>query len=430
MESIFALVDCNNFYVSCERVFAPRLVGRPVIVMSNNDGCVVSRSDEAKALGIGMGQPVFQLQDIVQRHDVATLSSNYALYGDMSRRVMETLGQFTPDLEVYSIDEAFLELGGFRRVDPTTRCRQIQTTVERWTGIPVTIGIAPTKTLAKLANHLAKHSSRCKGVLDLTGSPHLSRALARTPVAQIWGVGPRFARRLQAAGITSALQLRDADERCVRRTRGIQGVRTLKELQGVACYSLEQSPPPRQGIAHTRTFSRRITRLAELQEATATYASRAAEKLRKHGRAAGMVTVYVMTNLFPRRGRRYFNARSFELPSPTADTATIIKLVSRGIAEIHREGCAYKKAGVLLDALVPAGASQAELFDSGQTSRSQQLMQVVDQLNRRFPAGTVTWAATGLERPWQVKFQQRSPRYTSNWSEIPRVLAAPTTPKS
>ncbi len=424
MENIIALVDCNNFYVSCERVFAPRLGGRPVIVMSNNDGCVVSRSDEAKALGIGMGQPVFQVRDLLHQQDVAVCSSNYALYGDMSRRVMATLGTFTPDLEVYSIDEAFLGLGGFRGLDPTAYGREIQTTVKRWTGIPVSVGIAQTKTLAKLANRLAKLSARTGGVLDLSHSPYLDRALASTPVECVWGVGPKFTRRLREAGIDTALQLRDADHRWVRGVRGVLGARTVLELRGVACLTLEQSPPPRQSIAHTRTFSRRICNLVELREAAAAYAARAAEKLRRQRRAAGVVTVFVMTNLFEQRSRRYFNARTYELPAPTSNTATLIKLVTRAVEEIFRPGIAYKKAGVLLDSLVPDQQVPPTLFPTGGPPPERPLMQLVDALNKRFASGIVGWAAAGFERSWQVKFRHRSPRYTTSWRELPVVKAS------
>jgi DNA polymerase V len=229
---------------------------------------------------------------------------------------------------------------------------------------------------------------------------------------------------LQAAGIVNALQLRDADLTWIGKIRGIQGARTVQELRGISCFSLEESPPPRKGVAHTRAFSRRITQLSELREAAAAYASRAAEKLRQHGRAAGVVTVYVMTNLFPRQGHRYFNARTFELPSPTADTGTIIKHAVRGIDDIYREGYAYKKAGVLLDSLVPAQPAQLGLFPTGQTPRSQQLMRIVDGLNQRFHAGTLQWAAAGLERSWQVKFRHRSQRYTTSWRELPKVTTS------
>ena len=424
MANIIALVDCNNFYVSCERVFAPRLDNRPVIVMSNNDGCVVSRSDEAKALGIGMGQPVFQVRNLLHRHDVAVCSSNYALYGDMSRRVMATLGHFTPDFEVYSIDEAFLLLSVFRDSNPTVCGREIQTTVRRWTGIPVSVGIAPTKTLAKLANRLAKRSARTGGVLDLTQSPYLDRALASTPVECVWGVGPKFSHRLRTAGIDNALQLRDADDRWIRRVRGVMGARTVLELRGVVCFTLEQSPPPRQSIAHTRTFSRRICTLAELREAAAAYATRAAEKLRRQRRAAGVVTVFVMTNLFESRSRRYFNARTYELPTPTSSTATIVKLATSAVEEIFRAGFAYKKAGVLLDSLVSDLQVPAALFPTREVPAERPLMHLVDALNERFSSGIVSWAAAGFERSWQVKFRHRSPRYTTRWRELPVVKAS------
>jgi len=424
MKTTFALVDCNNFYVSCERVFSPHLDGRPVIVMSNNDGCVVSRSDEVKALGIGMGQPIYQVRDIIRQNNVALYSSNYTLYGDMSRRVMETLGQFTPDIEIYSIDEAFLDLGGMPAADYAVLGQRIQETVKQWTGIPVSVGIGTTKTLAKLANQLAKRFPRTGGVLDLTDSSRLPNALASTPVEKIWGVGPRFTRRLRRAGIRNGLQLHDADDRWIRHVRGVMGLRTVHELRGITCFALDESPPPRQGIAHTRTFSRRVTRLDELREAAAAYATRAAEKLRQQKMAAGVVTIFVMTNLFEAKPRRFFKTRTFELPTPSSDTTVLIHLATRGVEEVFREGYEYKKAGVLLNSLVPEEQAPRSLFDSENWVRSRTLMQVIDSLNARYPSGTVGFAAAGLERTWQAKFRLRSPRFTTCWEELPVVRAS------
>ncbi|MBN1845985.1 MAG: Y-family DNA polymerase, partial [Sedimentisphaerales bacterium] len=280
MSAIYALVDCNNFYVSCERVFAPRWEGQPVVVLSNNDGCVVARSDEAKALGIRMGVPVFQVRDLIEKHGVEVFSSNYTLYADMSRRVMETLAGFAPAMEVYSIDEAFLDLAG-NRADRTEYARQIRRRVRQWVGIPVTIGLGPSKTLAKVANHLAKWSARAQGVLDLTECPYLAEALRRTPVQDVWGVGPQYARRLRQAGIQTAWDLRSAGDAWIRRELGVTGLRTVHELRGIACYDLETSAPPNQGIANSRSFGRPVETLAELQEAVAAYMSRAARKLRR-----------------------------------------------------------------------------------------------------------------------------------------------------
>jgi len=281
MNPIFALADCNNFYASCERVFAPALEKEPIVVLSNNDGCVVARSNEAKTLGIPMGVPVFQVQNLIQAHQIRVYSSNYTLYGDMSRRVMETLCQFTPALEIYSIDEAFLDLTGCRSQDLAGYGRTIRNTVKKWTGIPVSIGIARTKTLAKLANRLAKKSAKAAGVLDLTDSPYLPLALENTEIQDIWGVGPGFAKRLRQAGIQTALQLRDADDGWVRKHLGVVGLRTVYELRGISCYGLVLSPPGKKNIVVSKSFGRKSETLEELSEALAAYAARAAEKLRR-----------------------------------------------------------------------------------------------------------------------------------------------------
>ncbi|TFG89811.1 MAG: Y-family DNA polymerase, partial [Syntrophobacterales bacterium] len=254
MSPTFALVDCNNFYVSCERVFNPQLIGKPVVVLSNNDGCVIARSNEAKAIGIRMGAAVFKIQDVIKAHGVHVYSSNYALYGDMSQRVMETLTDFTLDVEIYSIDEAFLDLSGFKRSSLTDYGRSIWSTVRTWTGIPVSVGIAETKTLAKIANRIAKKSERAHGVLDLTVSPYRDRALAITDVEDIWGVGRGYATFLRGAGINNALQLRNAPDGPIRKKMGITGLRLLQELRGVSCYPLEQSPPPKKEITVSRSF--------------------------------------------------------------------------------------------------------------------------------------------------------------------------------
>ena len=280
MPPLFALADCNNFYASCERVFNPKLAGRPAIVLSNNDGCVVARSNEAKALGIAMGVPAFQIRHLIRKHDVQVFSSNYALYGDLSQRVMETLQQFSPEVEVYSIDEAFLNLSGFTNINLTDYGRRIRATVKQWTGIPVSVGIAETKTLAKIANHVAKRTEGTDGVFDFTAWPDRDSVLARVLVEEVWGIGPNYARLLTQHGITTALGLRDADDHWIQKQMGVVGLRTVHELRGISCLPLEQCPPPKQGITCSRSFGRPVTTLAEMREAVAAYTARAAEKLR------------------------------------------------------------------------------------------------------------------------------------------------------
>ena len=415
MKPVIALVDCNNFYVSCERVFDPTLLGRPVIVLSNNDGCVVARSNEAKALGIGMGVPAFEIRPVIERHRVQTLSSNYTLYADMSDRVMETLGTMVPQLEVYSIDEAFLDLAGL----PCTLTefgRTILSTVHRWTGIPVTVGVGRTKTLAKIANRLAKHSAKANGVLDLTDSPYLDKALAETPVEKVWTVGIKTTIRLKRAGIATALHLRDADTHWVQRIFGVVGVRTVYELRGIPCYPLEHNPPLRQSVAVSRMFGRPVETLDEMRQAIASYAARAGEKLREQGLAAGLLTVYVTTSRFIED--RYFNGHTASLAIPTNDTVELIRQACFCMDRLYRKGYAFKKCGIVLSGLVPEARLQMGLFDQEDRRKARRLMHAVDAVNHRYNK-TLHWAAEGLEQPWKVLFKRRSPRYTTDWNQLP-----------
>jgi DNA polymerase V len=417
MKEIFALVDCNNFYVSCERVFDPKLEGRPVVVLSNNDGCVVARSNKAKALGIGMGVPAFEVEDIIGKNDVEVFSSNYSLYADMSSRVMKTLSTFTPDIEVYSIDEAFLNLAGFSC--SLTECgRKIQQTVKKWTGIPVTVGIAQTKTLAKIASRIAKKSAKAAGVLDLTDSPYLRKALIKVPVERVWGVGIKTAVKLKRAGIKTALDLNGADVSWIRNKFGVVGVRTVYELRGISCYPLEENPPAKKSIAVSRMFGRPVESIEELKQAVASYASRAGEKLREQGLAASVITVYVTTSRFIEN--KYFNSHMFEFPVATDNTMELISCALNCVERLYRKGCLFKKAGIILNGLVPESRIQGSLFDGINREKSRRLMQAVDTINTRLNS-PLRWAAEGLEQSWKVKFNRRSYRYTTRWDELPEV---------
>ncbi len=422
MTNVFALVDCNNFYVSCERVFDPKLRDRPVIVLSNNDGCAVARSNEAKALGIKMGTPVFKIRDLIERHGVRVLSSNYALYGDMSARVMQTLGEFTPNLEVYSIDESFLDLSGFAAWDLVDYGRRVRETVKRCTGIPVSVGIGPSKTLAKIANHIAKKSPRAGGVLDLTVAAYHDRALSMTPVEDVWGVGRRYARFLSANGINNARELRDANREMIRKKMGVNGTRLLEELRGTACYPLDLNPPRKKGITVSRSFKGAVTSPLELKEAVAAFAARGAEKLRKEKLAADAVTVFIMTNRF-RKETFYVNMETVRFAVPTSDTAEIIAYAAEGLSRIYRDGCRYKKAGVFFKGLVPADRLQAGLFDFKDRKRAGKLMASLDSINAAMGRDTLKYAAAGLCRSgnWKTRFNYRSPAYTTCWDQLPGV---------
>ena len=420
MKDIFALVDCNNFYVSCERVFQPSLEGKPVVVLSNNDGCVVSRSNEAKKLGIKMGAAFFEIKDEAEKNGVIALSSNYTLYADMSRRVMETLHNFTPEIEIYSIDEAFLNLAGIKK-DLTDYGRKIRETIMQWTGIPVSTGIAQTKTLAKIANRIAKKSDKAAGVFELTEHNCIEDALAQTNVENVWGVGIKTAIKLKRAGIETALALRDADVEWIRQRFGINGVRTVYELRGISCYELQEQPPSKKSIIVSRIFGRKVETLEELKEAIATYAARAGEKLREEGLAAGVMIVYVMTSRFVKKRNRYFNSQMVAFPAPTNYTPEMIDYAAKAVERLYREGFQYNKAGVILGGLVPQANVQANLFDKVDRQKSRRLMAAVDAVNMRLPFTPLRWAAEGITQPWQAKFSKRSKRYTTRWDELAEV---------
>ena len=417
MKEIFALVDCNNFYASCERIFNPKLEGRPVVVLSNNDGCVVARSNEAKALGIGMGVPAFEVEEIIRKNSIEVFSSNYALYADMSSRVMETLSTFTPDIEVYSIDEAFLNLAGFN-CSLTNYGRRVQRTGKQWTGMPVTIGIARTKTLAKITNRTAKKSARANGVLDLTDSPYLDKVLAETPVEKVWTVGIKTALKLKGAGVKTALTLKDADIGWIRQKFGVVGVRTVYELRGISCYPLERNPPAKKSITVSRSFGKPVESLEELKEAIANYCSRAGEKLRQQGLVACLMTVYVTTSRFIKN--RYFNSHTVEFPVATSDTMELIRRALFCTGKLYRKGFAFKKAGIVFNGLVSEKQIQRNLFDSVDRAKSQRLMQAIDAINTRLNC-PLRWAVEGLNQPWKVKFNRRSYRYTTRWDELVEV---------
>ena len=418
---MLALVDCNSFYASCERVFDPHLWNRPVVVLSNNDGCVVARSAEAKALGIATGTPYFQIRDLVARHGIIVRSSNYKLYGDLSARIMTVLGRFTPHLEVYSIDEAFLDLAGMPLDRLMDYGREIRRTVLRWTGIPVSVGIAPTKTLAKVANHLAKQAATCGGVWSLTDPRDQTEVLARLDVQDIWGIGARLAARLRRAGIATALDLREASPNRVRRLVGVVGERTALELRGLPCIGLEETPPPAKSIVRSRSFGRPVERQEELEEAVAAYATRAAEKLRLHRRVAGALSVFVATSRF--RGAPYANQATLPLDPPTDDTARLIHAALAALRPIFREGLAYQKAGVMLGGLQPRAGLTESLFDRYDRGRSERLMAVLDDVNHRLGPDTLRYAASGMERSWQMRREHASPHYTTRWDELPIVRA-------
>jgi len=423
-EKIFALIDCNSFYASCEKVFDPALKDKPVVVLSNNDGCIVALSKEAKILGIQRGTPLFKCEDIISKHDVKVFSSNYALYGDMSRRVMETLAMFSPDIEVYSIDEAFMSLDGFdAKYDLTQYARKIKYTVEKWTGLPVSIGLGTTKTLAKLANDVAKKTPEHKGVFNLYNNPQFDEILKKVPVSDIWGIGGRYAKLLIGNGISTAYQLKCAPDIWIKKYMKITGLFTVRELRGEACISLAEVEQSKKGILCSRSFGRHVESIEDLSEAVSTYATRAGEKLRAQDSVASFISVFLSTNPYTDTAQ-YSNIASSELPSPTASTPELIKHALMNLRRIYRPGFIYKKAGVYLTGIQNADAVQLNIFKpQSEASKNEGLMRAIDKINRSFGRDTVKFASSGITQGWGMRQLRKSPRYTTQWSDIPVVKA-------
>ena len=417
-----AISDSANFYVSAERLFDPTLARAPVIVLSNNDGCAVARSEQAKALGIGMGAPLHLIRDVVEAHGVRVLSSNYSLYGDLSRRIVEVYQDFTPSVEVYSIDECFLDLGGLG--PPEAHARTMREAVRRRVGIPVRVGIAPTKTLAKCANELAKKNPVFDGVLDLTDEAVARWLLPKVPVGDLWGVGHRTEAKLRTLGVATAADLRDMPLRRARMVGTVTLERLVLELQGEPCLSLEEVEPQRKGLAVTRSAGRPMVGFDTVFEALSAHATRAAEKLRAHGLVAGVLTVFFHTNPHKREAPQRSVSRTMRLVPMSADTLDLVAASRRGAeAAWPRRGAerfAYTKAGVILDDLLPEAERPRTLFDAPRPG-SDALMAALDAVNRRHGRKTLVLASEGFERSWALRADHRSPRYTTRLGELPEV---------
>ncbi|MBS3733371.1 MAG: Y-family DNA polymerase [Phycisphaerae bacterium] len=429
-------VDANNFYASCEKVFDPTLRDRPVVVLSNNDGVVVARSSEAKALNIDMARPYFQIADLLRRYDVRVLSSNYTLYDDMSNRLAAVYRRFTDALEIYSIDECFLS---FDHVPPDrldAEARRLRTTAGRWTGIPVGVGVAATKTLAKLANRLAKKVPANDGVCVLGDAASVRDALGRIELTDLWGVSRGFQCRLRSLGIATPLELAEADSHLVRRRLGVVGQRIALELRGQRCIPMEVIAPDKQTVCCSRSFGTETRRFDDLRQAVCTFASQAMVKLRRQDLAAGAVTVFVDTNIHAPPGvKQYHNARTTGLPTASCDTREIAAAAVRALRRVYRPGYSYKKAGVLLHRLVKRSGVQPNLFDRRDHGRAGRLMATVDRINRRFGRGAVRIAAAvpfgmapsgltaGRTVHWRGRCDRRSRCYTTRWDELPICYA-------
>lgn len=420
MPRAIALVDCNNFYVSCERVFQPKLEGKPVVVLSNNDGCVVSRSQEAKDLGLKMAAPWYQMKDIAKRHSIVALSSNYSLYSDLSSRVMSLLSRFSPSQEVYSIDESFLELTGIP-AEHTAYGQQIRETVMRCIGIPVCVGIAPSKTLAKLANHVSKKNPRFGSVCDFNSlsATELDTLLASIEVGEVWGIGRHTAPKLQEIGIHNVLDLKRAAARRLATRFSIVFERIVEELNGVACLELDDVAPEKQQITCSRSFGMLVSGLPDLEQAVITYATRASEKLRQQRSMAGGIQVYLRTNPHRESEPQYRQSILMPLGEPTDDTRLFCRAALHGLRRIYRSGYAYQKAGVTLTQIIPAAARPNTLFDDVVArQKSHALMKAMDRINNRMGSGTLKLLGEGTHPSWAMRRENRSKRYTTEWNEL------------
>lgn len=424
---MFALCDCNNFYASCERVFRPDLKDRPVVVLSNNDGCIIARSAEVKSLGVKMGAPYFKEKDRLSGIDAAVFSSNYALYGDMSRRVMETLRCIAPDVEVYSIDEAFILLDSvpsqYRSAEEL--CRNVKSRVFRWTGIPVSLGAGSTKTLAKAANRLAKQNGEYEGVFAIPEGDAADEYLVLVDVADVWGVGFRYAPMLRRHGIRTALDLKRADDDWIRRRMTVCGLRMVWELRGTVCHPFKTAPEPRKNIRSSQSFGEPVTSLIHLREAVSSFMERACETLRRQRSTAGCVSVFIATS--PHRDvPQYANAASRKISCATDCTPHLLSAAMECLEDIYVPGPLYIKAGVYLSDLCLADARQGELFGIADTKRDIRLMAAVDRINGELGRGSIAVAASGRAqvRPWKMKQSLRSPRYTTRWEDLAGVHAA------
>jgi DNA polymerase V len=420
---VIALIDCNNFYVSCERVFDASIQTRPVIVLSNNDGCVVARSNEVKKLGVKMGQPVFEITDLIKEYNIHVFSSNYSLYADMSNRVMSVLAQFSPTLEAYSIDEAFLDLTDLNVPDLTLFGKEVKAKVLKFTGIPVSVGIAPSKTLTKIASEIVKKNPEYGGVLDLSSCSEevIDEHLSRVEISDVWGIGPQYTKFLTGYGITTARDLKYANENWIRKHLTVVGNRTVLELRGVCCIPIATDFPPKKGIGRAKTFGKEVTSYSDLEESVATYVSRAAEKLREQESVASYLTVFVRTNSFNKNIPHYSNSISVRIPYPTSFTPDLIKYALSGLKLIYIEGYKYKKAGVYITKIIPEEFIQPDLF--GEYSiiehhRQSRLMLIIDTLNRIYGRDTIFFAVQGLTRDWRMRQFRLSNRFTTNMEEL------------
>lgn len=417
---MYGLIDCNNFYASCERVFNPSLNGKPMVVLSNNDGCVIARSAEAKALGVPMAEPAYKLKELIEKNQIHVFSSNYVLYGDMSQRVMNTIASFVPEMEIYSIDEAFLLFDGFKNIDLKELGDKIVRTTIRNTGIHVSLGIAPTKTLAKVANKFAKKYKAYKGVCIIDSDEKKEKALKLTEIGDVWGIGRQYSKKLQYYSINTAWDFTQRSKSWVRHTMGVTGERTWMELQGTPCVEMDRSTS-KKSICTSRSFGERLTELPPISEAVANFTASCAEKLRKQHSLASVLMIFIHTNPHAPNLPQYSNQTVIQLPVPTNDSTELIQYALRGLKSIFKEGYRYKKAGVIVSEIAPERPFQSDLFDIRDRKKINKVMSVMDELNASYGKQKVKIAAQGFDRKWKLKNEKLSPCYTTKLTDILEV---------
>ena len=415
---MIALIDCNNFYASCERVFNPKIENKPVIVLSNNDGCVIARSNEAKALGIKMGEPAFKLKNLIEKYKINVFSTNFALYGDLSKRVMNVMSAEVDKIEIYSIDEAFLDLTDYASKE---RGVAIKKKVQQWTGIPVSVGIAPTKVLAKVAGHIAKKYTKA-GVFMFDDEDLIKRALNVFKVEDLWGIGRKNTKKLKAVGIHTALQFRECDSNWIRRHLSVNGVRLQKELYGEVCYPIEVTRKRKKNICTARSFGTEIKELSKLKEAIGSHANTCATKLRKEKSCCTTVSVFLSTNPFKPQAKQYNPYKMIQLEVPTNDSMEIVKIAIKGLESIYRDEYIYKKAGVIVGRAVPQEEIQLSIFDALDRKKRKNINRVVDKINSLMGKNKVYLAVQGTGRKWKLKQEKLSPCYTTRFTDILEVI--------
>lgn len=416
MDKLFALIDCNNFYVSCERVFNPKLENKPVVVLSNNDGCVVSRSNEAKSLGIKMGVPVFEIEDIIEKNNVYVYSSNYVLYGDLSNRVMSIISDFSPDIEIYSIDEAFIEIAVIDIEKIELDCISLKQKIFQSVGIPVSIGIGKTKTLAKIATHIAKKIEKNTGVFFINPQKEYDNYYKEIDVSEVWGIGRKYSKKLKLNKISTVFDLKNSTEEWIRKHFTVVGLRTVKELNGLSCINLEAVKNSKKEITTSRTFSKAIEDFEGLREALSSFTSKAAEKLRKQKSATNVIMIFILTNRF-NKDKFYYNHAIIKLDSPTNDSMNLISKAILGLRKIYKDKCLYKKAGIMLADLVPEDHIQYNFFEKFD-GRKKNLMKTIDSINNSIGKGSLQFASEGIHKRWKMKFDKKSNCYTTRWNEL------------